>query len=59
MNETTTTTVNTTPSNILDVLSGNKAVKGEVSISTKNVLIICGIVLVTVIVGTLILKHIQ
>ena len=43
-------------SNILGVLSGNNAVKVEVSISTKSIVILCTGLVLVIALGTLIFK---
>ena len=52
------TTTQTKPSTLFDVLSGNESVKAEFGISTKSIVIACGIVLVTFIIGVYAFKNI-
>lgn len=54
-----TITTTQTPSTIVDVLSGNKAVKAEVGISAKSMLILAGLVIGVILIGTLIIKRVN
>lgn len=54
-----TTTTTATPSTIVDVLSGNKAVKAEIGVSTNSVLMVAAVVLIVILIGTLIIKRVK
>lgn len=46
-------------SNILDVLSGNETIKGEVGVSTQSLFYVGLTLVVVILIGTLIIKRVK
>lgn len=55
----TTQTQTTTQPNLVDVLSGKQAIKGEVGISTESLFYLGLTLIVVILVGTLIIKKLK